>query len=92
MHHRSARVPVIAGLALLFALECVCASASAHSKTEPPRKRPHPARAPAVHLIKCAVVFDGSPCWPDPGMVRPERRRLHVDPPLEQRPEFGPAR
>lgn len=93
MRQRSARVSVTAAFALSIALDCLCASASAHTKVDPtrsgsPQIKPH---AP-VNLIKCAIVFDGSPCWPDPGMVRPERRRWHVDPPLNEPPQFGPYR
>ena len=94
MGHRSARVPVIATFAVLIALDCLWlgAGASAHAKTDRSPQQPHQLQPPPARLIKCAVVFDGSPCWPDPGMVRPDRRRLHVDPPLQRRPEFGPSR
>ena len=91
MRHRRARVPATAGFALLIAFGCLGASALAHSKTNASPDRPNRLQPPTVHLIKCAVGF-GSPCWPDPGMVRPYQRRLHVDPPLDQRPEFGPSR
>lgn len=90
MRHPRASVPMTATFALLIAFGCLCAGASAHTKTDRAPKRPHLPRPP-VHLIECAVVFDGSPCWPDPGMVQPDRRRWHVDPPVEPL-KFRPAR
>jgi hypothetical protein len=92
MRHRSARVSATAAFALLIALGCLCASASAHAKTPPSHQRPHQVEPPhpPVHLIRCAIVFGGSPCWPDPGMTQPNRRRWHVDPPLDEPPQFAP--
>jgi hypothetical protein len=52
---------------LLIALGCIFISGSLYAKKLP--KRP-PQLQPRAHHIKCADVFDGSPCWPDPGMLR----------------------
>jgi len=92
MRYRSARVPATAGFALLLAFNGLCANASAHTKTNASPDRPNQLQPPPAQLIKCAIGFDGSPCWPDPGMVGPEQRRWHVDPPLYEPPQFAPYR
>lgn len=74
MRHQKIRVAAIAGLAFLFALDCLAASASAHTKTHPSRKRPYQVKPPPVRLIRCAALSYESPCWPDPGMLRLDRR------------------
>lgn len=92
MRRQSIRVPAIAAFTLLFALDCLTASAFAHAKTHPAHKRPHHQIHPArVHLIRCAAMFGTSPCWPDPSMMRLGRpgESIHGSP---EPPQFGPSR
>jgi hypothetical protein len=91
MRNQGIRVPAIAAVALLIALDCLCASTSAHTKTDRTRNKLYQVRPPPVHLIKCAGMFYGSPCWPDPGMLhlKPEPGRVQAPP---DPPQFVPSR
>lgn len=92
MPHQSIRVPAIAAFALLFALDGFTASALAHARTYPSHKRPHPqAHPPRVRLIRCAAMFDASPCWPDPAMMRLQRPGGTIEG-APDRPQFSPSR
>jgi hypothetical protein len=92
MRNQSISKPAIAAFALLIALDCFCAGATAEAKTHRLREKPHQLRLSPVHFIKCAGAFDGSPCWPDPAMLRLNQPSDAVrSAPLEQ-PEFAPSR
>lgn len=90
--HQCIRVPAIAAFALLIALDLLCATASAHTKTHPSPKRPHhQIQPPPALFIKCAAVSGGWPCWPDPGMMRLERPGWRFDAPVDP-PPLAPSR
>jgi hypothetical protein len=60
---RTRGVRGLPAIVLLIALGCICSSAPLYAK-KLPKRLPH--LQPLAHLIKCADVFDGQPCWPDP--------------------------
>lgn len=76
MRHRIMPVAAIAAIALLIALDCVCAGVKTHRPSHWPRHRVH---LPPVYRIRCAALFESSPCGPDPAMLR-----------LLQRPQWRP--
>jgi hypothetical protein len=79
MRVQSICVPAVAALALVIALGWLYASVL---------------QPPPVHLIKCAAVSEGSPCWPDPAMQRlgfPRPLPLAA-PPAVDPPQFVPSR
>lgn len=77
---RTRGVRVLPAIVLLVALGCICTSAPLYAKKLP--KGPPQLRPPA-RLIKCADVFDGQPCWPDPGMLRMDSPTRSFGRPLE---------
>jgi hypothetical protein len=74
MRKRNIRVPATAALALLIALDGLFAGTPSHAKTRPWIEKPRQVEPPPVHFVKCAAEPDAMPCWPDPGMLRPDRR------------------
>lgn len=77
MRGRSLCAPAISVLSLAITLDCV------NTCDEPQQ----PSAPPAHLLIKCAEASEGTPCWPDPGMLRLELPRPL---PLRPTPEAGP--
>ncbi len=90
MRNRSNSMPAVAAFALLIALDCLCAGASAHAKTGS-HKRPQQLQPPPTHLIRCAApLLDGSPCGPDPAMLRMNQDPWRFDAPPDL--QFGAPR
>lgn len=80
MRNRSIFAPAFAALALAIALDC-------DNTCDEPQQPPTP---PAQLLIKCAEASGGTPCWPDPGMVRLEFPRPRL--PEAAPPPIVPSR
>lgn len=92
MRRQCIRVPAIAAFALLIALDGLCATASAHTNTQPAHQRPYRQVQPQPVLrIKCAALSGGWPCWPDPAMMRLQQPRWRFDAPIDP-PQAVPSR
>lgn len=82
----------ITASALLIALGCLCSGA--HATANRLRERPQSLENAPGHLVKCAGVSEGQPCFPDPGMQRLQfpQPLPFIMPPEFDPPQFLPSR